>query len=43
MEVQKISKNVSSQELKAHIHPKYIAPPARQIWISCDTKLSKNV
>ena len=26
--------------LKAHIHPKCIAPRARQIWISCDTKLS---
>ena len=28
--------------LKAHIHPKYIALRAQQIWISCDTKLSKN-
>ena len=28
--------------LKAHIQPKYIAPRARQILISCDTKLSKN-
>ena len=28
--------------LKAHIHPKYIAPRAREIWISCDTKVSKN-
>ena len=28
--------------LKAHIYPKFIAPRARQSWISCDTKLSKN-
>ena len=28
--------------LKAHIHPKCIELRARQIWISCDTKLSKN-
>ena len=33
---------VSYPYLKAHIHPKYIAPRARQICISCDTKLSKN-
>ena len=34
--------NQSEATLKAHIHPKYIAPRTRQIWISCDTKLSKN-
>ena len=29
------------EDLKAHIHPKGIALRARQIWISCDTKLPK--
>ena len=28
------------KSLKPHIHPKCIALRARQIWISCDTKLS---
>ena len=32
---------IKDASLKAHIHPKCIALSARQIRISCDTKLSK--